>query len=113
MDKHKQYAYRFILYWAMIDIRSIRFGPCGIDWLSLLFWLRYIRSNQELGELAEWLHNMAEFSLRDFIGFDEHRFWEEFERFRVAYPNRSYYRSLFDNALIESRTGRWPKIDEL
>jgi hypothetical protein len=108
MDQHRKYAYRYILYWAMVEIRSIRWLP----WLNPFFWRRNIRRVRALGELAEWLHNMAAFACRDFSGFDEQRFWNEFEYFCSKYPELKHYRSLFDNALTESQTGRWPSVEE-
>jgi hypothetical protein len=63
-------------------------------------------------ELAEWLHNMAAFSRRDFADFDEERFWDEFERLRAKHPDFKYYRSMFLNALVESQTGHWPSVEE-
>ena len=112
MDEHQKYAYRYLLYWATLDIRPIAWLPHRGHWFSPFFWVRHIRRVRALGELAEWLHNMAAFSGRDFAGFDEQRFWQEFERFRAAHPDFKYYRSLFENALTESRTGRWPSVEE-
>jgi hypothetical protein len=112
MDQHRKYAYRYLLYWAMLDIRPIRWQPYKTQWISPSFWVQHIRHVRELGELAEWLHNMAAFSCRDFIGFNEQRFWKEFERLRRVHPVISHYHSTFQNALTESQTGRWPSVEE-
>ena len=112
MDQHRINAYRYLLYWAMLEIRPLRCQPYGASWFNPLPWLRHIRRVRELGELAEWLHNMADFSRRDFIDFDEQRFWNEFNQLRTTHPALAYYRSLFENALTESRTGRWPSTEE-
>ncbi len=112
MDEHRKYAYRFLLYWAMLDIRPIAWLPHRGQWFSPFFWQRHIRRVRALGELAEWLHNMASFSKRDFAGFDEKWFWDDFERLRAKHPEFQYYRSLFQNALTESQTGRWPSVEE-
>jgi hypothetical protein len=112
MDEHRKYAYRFLLYWAMLDIRPIAWQPYRAQWFSPFFWRRHIRRVRALGELAEWLHNMASFSKRDFAGFEEKRFWDEFESLQLKQPEFKRYRSLFQNALTESQTGRWPGVDE-
>ncbi len=112
MDEHRKYAYRYLLYWAMVEIRSLAFKPSTVQWFNPLFWRHQMRRRQALGELANWLHNMAAFSMRDFAGFQERRFWEEFEQLRIRHPQFQYYRSLFQNALAEAETGRWPSVEE-
>ena len=112
MDEHKKYAYRYLLYWAMLDIRPIRWMPHRGQWFSPFFWRRHIRHVRALGDLAEWLHNMAAFSKRDFAGFEEQRFWDEFARLRAKHPGFQHYWSVFQNALTESQTGRWPSVEE-
>ncbi|HEX7858758.1 MAG TPA: hypothetical protein VF773_00370 [Verrucomicrobiae bacterium] len=112
MDEHRNYAYRHLLYWAMLVIRPIAWLPNGGQWFSPLFWRSHIRRVRALGELAEWLHNLAAFSKRDFADFDEQRFWDEFERLCAKHPDFQYYRSLFQIALTESQTGRWPSVEE-
>lgn len=112
MDEHRKSAYRFLLYWAMLEMRPLRWLPHRGQWLSPLFWSKHLRYVQGLGALADWLHNMADFSRRDFAGFDEKRFWEEFERLQGQHLVFAQYRSLFQNALIESQTGRWPRAEE-
>ncbi len=112
MDQHRKYAYRYLPYSAMLDIRPIARLPHRGQWFSPFFWRHYIRRVRALGELANWLHNMADSSRRDFADFDEQRFWDEFERLRARHPNFKYYRSSFENALTESQTGRWPSLEE-
>jgi hypothetical protein len=51
-------------------------------------------------------------SMRDFAGFNEQRFWNEFARLRAKHPDLQHYRSLFQNTLTESQTGRWPTDEE-
>lgn len=67
---------------------------------------------QAFGALANWLHNMAAFSMRDFTGFQEQRFWNEFEQLQAKHFELQHYRSLFQNALTESQIGRWPSVEE-
>jgi len=112
MDEHRSYAYRYLLYWAMLDIRPIAAISHRVRWFNPFSWRPRIRRVCALGELAEWLHNMAAFSALNFVGFDELRFWEEFRCLRSKYPEFQYYRSLFQSALSESETGHWPTVEE-
>ena len=96
----------------MLDVRPIAWLPHRGQWLSPFFWKRHIQRVRALGELAEWLHNMAAFSTRDFAGFDEQRFWNEFARLLAKHPDTQHYRSLFQNALTESQMGLWPTVEE-
>lgn len=112
MDQHRKYAYRYLLYWAMLDIRPIRWPALGLRRINPLFWRRHIRDVRQRGQIAEWLHNMAAFSCRDFSDFDEQRFWSEYDRLLVRCPGLSHYRSIFENALTESQTGHWPSVEE-
>ncbi|MFN0056542.1 MAG: hypothetical protein ACKV0T_30720 [Planctomycetales bacterium] len=112
MDDHRKYAYRYLLYCAMLDIRPLAWLPYKGQWFNPFFWTRHIRRVRALGELADWLHNLAAFSQQDFAGFDERLFWDEFERLRARHPEFQKYRSEFQNALAESQTGRWPSAAE-
>jgi len=112
MDQHRKYACRYLLYWAMLDIRPIRWPPRGMRQICPFFWIQHLRSLRQRGQLAEWLHNMAAFSCRDFADFDEQHFWGEYESLLVSCPGFNYYRSIFENAVTESQTGRWPGVEE-
>lgn len=112
MENDLQRAYRHLLYQAMLDFRPLAWRPYGLQWISPSFYIRHIRHTRQVGELAEWLHNMAEFSRRDFAGFDEQRFWLEFSRLEKRFPALACYRSSFKNALTEARTGKWPSVEE-
>jgi hypothetical protein len=101
IDSHHKSAYRYLLYRAMLDIRPIAWQPS-----NPLAWMRHKRRARELGELANWLHNMAFFSHRDFQNFDEQIFWREFDRLRIAHPELARYRDHFETALRKSETGR-------
>lgn len=76
MDPHRQNAYRHLLYMAMLDIRVLcqSRGPASAN--PFEWWRAYPRS-REAGALADWLHKLASFAARDFVGFDEARFWRE------------------------------------
>jgi hypothetical protein len=55
---------------------------------------------QYVGAVADYLHNLAVYSSVDFRGFDEERFWREFETLRSRFPEFApavgYYRELFE-----------------
>src|SRR5262245_28593844 len=104
MDRHRKFAYRYLLYQAMLRIRPIAWQPTRkpriIPWSSVQDADRV----RGLGHLADWLHNMAHFSCRGFKGFDEQQFWQEFEHLRTAHPDVSEFRGVFESALALSRT---------
>lgn len=71
MQEQRKYAYRYLLYRAMLDIRTIQW----LGWRSWRVWIppfrrREVRRIQYAGAVADWLHNLAFFSARDFQGFE-------------------------------------------
>lgn len=40
-----------------------------------------------IGLLADMVHNLAEFSAKDFAEFKEEWFWDDFELLRTKYPD--------------------------
>ena len=103
VDALKAGAYRHLLYKAMLDIR----GLCqarGEASLNPLVWYRRYHSGRTAGMLADWLHNLAQKSSEDFLGFDEDMFWNEHDYFLRTQPHAGFerYRSLFD-AHLEGR----------
>jgi hypothetical protein len=104
VDANRKYAYRFLLYWAMLDIRSIEW----LRWTTLrmlnpLSWREQIRRIRRAGALANWLHNLALFSALDFERFDEARFWHDLETVCKRYPEYGLvnYRSFFERIFSE------------
>lgn len=67
---------------------------------------------QAVAEVADWLHNMADFSSRNFVGFDEANFWTQASCRAVAFPEFHHYKRLFDCRLYEAIHGRWPRAGE-
>lgn len=120
MDENRQNAYRFLLYWATLDIRPLLSFPhwkwCG---LNPSRWQRQFRRVRLCGAIAEWLHNMAQYSGNSFGSgngfkqFDEQRFWREHERLCQHYPEAGMerYQDLFERRLTELQTGKWPNPD--
>lgn len=102
MDEHRKNAYRYLLYWAMLDIRPVA-------WLrlrNLLCWPGEVRRIRRAGALADWLHNLALFSSMDFDGFDEEWFWRDGELLASRYPglDLEQYRRIFEARLAEEAT---------
>src|SRR5262245_12399701 len=104
MDDNHKNAYRFLLYEATHDTRTLLWrmywhrrmlSPCIRRWL--------FAEARCIGALADWLHNPALFSSLDFEGFDEDRFWQEYEHFAEKYgwigPER--YQDFFEGRLEE------------
>lgn len=100
-DDHKN-AYRYLIYWAMLDIR-------GIEWITYrplrlfnpftLWW--QLRRASRAGAIACWLHNLALASADDFKGFNEDWFWREHARTEERCGGLSPYRDVFDQRLEE------------
>lgn len=104
MDEHRKNAYRHLLYVAMLEAR-------GVEWVVWHPWrllnpfslgqkLRYVA---RAGAVADWLHNLAQFSTRDFEGFDEDRFWKEYDRLVRRHGDPFQYRWHFDHRLNDRR----------
>ncbi len=108
MDERRKHAYRYLLYWAMLDIRSLEGLGCG--WFRAwnpFYWRREGRRIQCAGALADWLHNLALYSSVNFQGFNEEWFWRDFESVRARYAEFGLerYRHGFDrrvSATLES-----------
>jgi len=109
MDEHRNYAYRYLLYWAMLETRSLEWFPRrGWHILNPLYWRREFRRIRRIGALADWLHNLAAFSGSDFDGFDEQWFWRDHESFCRRHAGFGFqnYKDLFESHLEESRLGQ-------
>ena len=105
MEDERNAAYRFLLYWATLDTRLLAWPPSRREWWNPLFWRRYIRRVRCMGELAEWLHNLAAFSMEEFTGFDEARFWHWHDGLIQKFPELTHYRQRFESEL-ERRRGK-------
>jgi hypothetical protein len=82
MDERRKSAYRYLLYWAMLEIRPIA-------WPRLRNPFRRpgeVRRIRRAGALADWLHNLALFSSLDFSRFDEEWFWKDGRSLEARYP---------------------------
>ncbi len=99
MNEGRKRAYRYLLYWAMVDIRNLCQSRGGVTLNPRKIWEQYQLSRQA-GALADWLHNLAYYSQVHFQRFDEERFWREYEGFKSDFPQyRGDYKELFDDEL--------------
>jgi hypothetical protein len=64
-------------------------------------WRRQYRRSRVAGATADWLHNLAQFSSLDFVGFNEQQFWQEHSYLCRRFPaeNLERYREIFDDYL--------------
>ena len=76
-DQQKQ-VYRYLLYQAMLDIRILCQSRGSETW-NPLEWRRQYRRSRIAGAIADWLHNLAQYSGRDFQGFNTEEFWQEYD----------------------------------
>jgi hypothetical protein len=100
MDEHRKRAYRYLLYWALLEIR-------GVEWITyrplrLLnpFVLhRELKRVSRAGALADWLHNLAQISGEDFRDFNEEWFWRDYESMVKRHGDPWNYRAVFNRRL--------------
>ncbi|HEY5993659.1 MAG TPA: hypothetical protein VIU46_03565 [Gallionellaceae bacterium] len=125
VDPRRQTAYRYLLYTAMLDIRRLRWRRSfwAMLWDTITGRVKHGMGLRELcnyaddlrdysGELAEWLHNMAQFAATDFSHFDESYFWAQGYRLAQRYPMIHEYKLVFECRLFELEHGRWPEVGE-
>jgi hypothetical protein len=84
VDERRKYAYRYLLYVAMLDIRGLR--DRGRRLWNPFRWWRELRRPRRAGFIADALHNLAIFSAHDFRGFNEDLFWRFFEAICSGFP---------------------------
>jgi|SRR4051812_1355005 hypothetical protein len=102
MDDQRKYAYRYVIYWAMLEIRMLRWQASRpLRLLNPVALYRVWRNALRAGAIAEWLHNAAYFSTVDFEGFREDWFWNEHDRLVKEFGDGWNYRSVFESRLTE------------
>ncbi|MDY3559296.1 hypothetical protein R5W23_000270 [Gemmata sp. JC673] len=104
MDDRRKNAYRYLLYWAMLNFRTLQgAGPRGWRSWSPIHWRREARWVRFAGTVADALHNLAVYSSVNFRGFDEEWFWRDVETVRSRFPEFAsavgYYRELFERRI--------------
>lgn len=115
MEVAKKYAYRYLMYDAMLCIRPIR--HLGFAWWERwnpVYWLQARKRIQSAGAVANWMHNLALYSANDFDGFEEDAFWTGLAYLERAFPGDGFerYREIFASAVFEFNQGRWPTREE-
>jgi hypothetical protein len=105
MDERRKYAYRYLLYKAMLDIRPILWVRLGL-WqrLNPFVWRETYRQIRTAGGIADWLHNLAHHAALDFRNFDEIRFWRDCQQLRKHCSDSMLqsYRAEFDRQATAS-----------
>lgn len=90
MTNSDKYAYRRLLYRALVEIRAI----CLNDTTEQ----RDSREGvEQCRALADWTHNLALFSASDFEGFNPDIFWREHGRICEAHPQLTKFRQIFED----------------
>jgi hypothetical protein len=98
MEEKKKRAYRYLLYLATLDVRTLQIhGKAETitdeDRKKNVLWA------SSCGALAYWLHNLALASVDDFEGFNESAFWNQYEYFNDKFPDFGFgrYKKSFDD----------------
>lgn len=109
MDENRKRAYRLMLYLAMLYIRPIQhYLDFDLTWFTGFSWRKRKRYIRIQGAVANWLHNLAQFSALDFNGFDEDEFWQDYDRLKRAHPCLPDYRDRFESWLAEDFRRLYP-----
>lgn len=97
MKPDTQAAYRDLLYLGMAHIRNCCPQRLEPSW-NPMRWRRAYVSARLAGLIADWLHNLAEFGVCDFDGFDEQIFWNEHESLAARHTDfaRCQFRQRFE-----------------
>lgn len=106
MDENRKRAYRRIIYFAMLDIRSLQWSePSLYMRINPFYWRRYQKRIHCIAALADWLHNLASFSAIDFDIFDERHFWDSYQSTlgRCSETGVEHYREMFERELAKER----------
>jgi hypothetical protein len=76
LTEQEKAAYRYLLYQAMLDIRML--CQPRLSW-NPLDWRRQYRNSRIAGKIADWMHNLAQYSGWDFRGFSNQEFWRIYD----------------------------------
>jgi hypothetical protein len=102
MDERRKQAYRYLLYYAMLDIRPLAWMPFGFfRFLNPFSWRTTSWRVRRAGVIADWLHNLALFSALDFQRFDEKWFWRDLGNCADMHPDLELtaYKGVFEREL--------------
>lgn len=110
MQPDRMEAYRSLLYQGMLMLRAYPSWPVwGLRILSWSAWRRAWHQALLRATIADWLHNLADFSTREFEGFSENAFWHEGNQLRQRFPELDQLKRYYDCNLVRIRTGSWPE----
>lgn len=100
VDDIRKKAYRHLLYVAMLSTRTYCQSH-GAKSLNPFTWYKAYIHSRYAGATADWLHNLAEYSCRDFQNFNEKEFWLDCERKAKHHPKSNIleYKRIFKNFL--------------
>ena len=99
MTSAQKSAYRYLLYQAMLDIRTYCQSR-GEPSTDAAVWERQYHASRIAGGIADWLHNLAIAAADDFERFDEDAFWKTHAHFCTRFPGElERYRTVFDEKL--------------
>ncbi len=104
VDDARKYAYRKLLYHAMVDTRN-RCSTSTYNSLNPRVWYKQYHNSIFAYLIADWLHNLANYSASDFKEFNEDWFWEEFSRIVVKFPEIKHYYDSFEGYELNYRNG--------
>ncbi|MBC8134920.1 MAG: hypothetical protein H8F28_03420 [Fibrella sp.] len=103
MDERRKAAYRHLLYYGLISIRSSTGWAMESKMQASLPWLFHRDPSQTAHRvfwLADAFHNLAKYSALDFEGFDEQKFWNHMvQSMGEAGVDVNWYRETFQNLL--------------
>jgi len=88
MDDIRKRAYRYLLYHALLEIRSIESATTSSE-------------VRKAAVIANWLHNLAIHSAHEFVGFDEENFWRQYDTLNERNPDLRLpeFKWVFENVL--------------
>ena len=109
MTQNRKLAYNYLLYVAMLEIRSLEFWPYPRSkwcFLSPRFWKKERHRIRYHGALADALHNLALYSSYHYEQFEEDMFWKTMDDLKTRFPDLGgHYRHRFNLILQELETG--------
>jgi hypothetical protein len=89
----EKYAYRHLLYLVLLEIRSCCWDKGSPEETSKCL------------ALADWVHNLAQFSAIEFRGFDPDVFWREHTWFCERHPELQIFRDNYNLAVARHQSG--------
>lgn len=108
ITNEKKEAYRFLMYYSFLHIRSIEgmANPSSII-INPFRIVKIVKYINEAGAVANWMHNLALFSSLGFRGFKENEFWQSSQHLKKKYPETfAYLKGIYESRLREIQEER-------